>query len=277
MTITLSKTKLAIAVLAVALVVPATALATHVFDDVDDGRFYAEPIEWAADNGITTGVSSNPPLFAPERNVTRGENVTFLKRYDDNIVQPAVNALQDDVDDVQADIDAAEADIATNTADIASLPVGPTAGALEASGSCLNDNTGPGEGQDGVFLPCTDAVALGAQESHSVLLTAHIGWISFGGPADGLCQLQKDGVEVPNSTIPMGELTDNTSGNAKSYASVTVITEASTGTADYTVGCHENTGDMDWSEITISGVVVAPVTVTAGLAPDSGAATAKVE
>jgi len=101
MTVTLTKTKVALAVLAVAMLVPATALATHVFDDVPDDKFYATPVEWAAANNITTGKS--PTTFAPDDNVTRGESVTFLKRYDDNIVQ--------DVRD----------DIAANTADIAAL------------------------------------------------------------------------------------------------------------------------------------------------------------
>jgi hypothetical protein len=81
MTITIKKLHLAIAVLVVALVVPATAFATHVFTDVDDARFYAEPVEWAAANGITTGTS--PTTFDPDRPVTRGESVTFLKRYHD--------------------------------------------------------------------------------------------------------------------------------------------------------------------------------------------------
>ncbi len=88
MTIHITKAKLALAVLVVALAIPATAFATHVFDDVADGRFYAGPVEWAFDNGITTG--KTPSLFDPEGPVTRGESVTFLKRYDDNIVQPAL-------------------------------------------------------------------------------------------------------------------------------------------------------------------------------------------
>lgn len=91
MTITISKFKLALAVFAVALIAPATALASHVFDDVPDGAFYADPVEWAYDNGITTGKS--PTQFAPLDAVTRGESVTFLKRYDANIVQPALEAL----------------------------------------------------------------------------------------------------------------------------------------------------------------------------------------
>lgn len=96
MTITLTKSKLAIAVLAVAMLVPATAWANHVFTDVPDDKFYAVPVEWAFDNGITTGKS--PSLFAPDDNVTRGESVTFLKRYEDNIAAPADNVLQEQID-----------------------------------------------------------------------------------------------------------------------------------------------------------------------------------
>ncbi|GJM39512.1 MAG: hypothetical protein DHS20C19_28790 [Acidimicrobiales bacterium] len=81
MTIVITKSKLAIAILAAVLVVPATAMATHVFDDVADGKFYAGPVEWAFDNEITTGTS--PTTFSPEDDVTRGEAVTFLKRYHD--------------------------------------------------------------------------------------------------------------------------------------------------------------------------------------------------
>ena len=102
MTITLSKTKLAIAVFVVALLAPATALATHIFDDVDDSKFYADPVEWAFDNGITTGKTAT--TFAPDDNVTRGESVTFLKRYNDNVVEPAIVEVQSDVDDNADDI-----------------------------------------------------------------------------------------------------------------------------------------------------------------------------
>jgi S-layer homology domain len=93
MTIIITKTKLALAILAVALLAPAAALATNVFADVDDGAFYAAPVEWAFNNNITTGKTATS--FAPLDDVTRGESVTFLKRYDDNIVQPAIAALSD--------------------------------------------------------------------------------------------------------------------------------------------------------------------------------------
>ncbi len=212
MRITLTKSKLAIAVLAVAMLVPATAWANHVFTDVPDDKFYAAPVEWAFDNGITTG--KTPTLFAPDDNVTRGESVTFLKRYNDNIVEPADAALQ-------AAVGAAQADADSNAADIAALPVGPTAGS-SGLGSCNNDGTDT----SGEFLPCSVPLSLGADGSHSVLLTGHISWNSFGAsPAEGQCQLQRDGVPVDDSTINMGEVVDTTSGAARNYASVTATTE----------------------------------------------------
>ena len=73
---------------AVALMIPTAALGHHVFDDVDDGRFYADPVEWAFDNAITTGTSDT--MFSPERDVTRGEVVTFLFRYHENLVADAI-------------------------------------------------------------------------------------------------------------------------------------------------------------------------------------------
>ena len=85
MTINITRWKFALGILAITLIAPATAWATHVFSDVDDTRFYAGPVEWAFDNGITTGKS--PTIFDPEGNVTRGESVTFLKRYNDNVVE----------------------------------------------------------------------------------------------------------------------------------------------------------------------------------------------
>ena len=107
MTITITKTRLAIAIVAVAMLIPATAVATHVFVDVADGKFYDPATKWAKDNDITTGSPAGSDTFKPDDPVTRGESVTFLKRYDDNIVQPAHTAL--------------ESGIATNTADIAGV------------------------------------------------------------------------------------------------------------------------------------------------------------
>ena len=55
------------------------ASGTHTFADVPDGVFYTEPVIWAVQNGITTGLTAN--LFAPDKSLTRQELVTFLYRF----------------------------------------------------------------------------------------------------------------------------------------------------------------------------------------------------
>ena len=80
-------------VIVIAVVFSGTALATHVFDDVADTAFYAAATSWAKDNNITTGSPAGSKTFKPQDPVTRGESVTFLKRYDDNVVQPALSDL----------------------------------------------------------------------------------------------------------------------------------------------------------------------------------------
>jgi hypothetical protein len=92
MTIHITKSKAAVALVVVALLVPVTAIATHTFSDVPDGRYYTDAVEWAAENEITTGTSAT--TFSPEDAVTRGQNVTFAYRYDQNIVQPALTELE---------------------------------------------------------------------------------------------------------------------------------------------------------------------------------------
>ena len=49
------------------------------FAEVAPGCWYHAPVEWALENGITTGVSETE--FAPGRNVIREQFVTFLYRY----------------------------------------------------------------------------------------------------------------------------------------------------------------------------------------------------
>ncbi len=148
MTVTLSKTKLAIAVFVVALLAPATALATHIFDDVDDSKFYAEPVEWAADNGITTG--KTPTSFAPDDGVTRGEAVTFLKRYNDNVVEPALEALPAGPKlYIARELDASYQNMATGVeTDLGSLTV-PAGTYLFNARVLLNNNSATD------FLDCT--------------------------------------------------------------------------------------------------------------------------
>ena len=49
------------------------------FEDVPVGAWYHAPVEWALENGITSGFSETE--FGPERNVIREQFVTFLYRY----------------------------------------------------------------------------------------------------------------------------------------------------------------------------------------------------
>ena len=106
----ISKTKLLMAVLVVALVVPAAAYATDAWDDTADGKFYHEPVAWAKANGMTTGCDGGTN-FCPDRGVTRGENITFAKRYDDLVqvwladIRADADAAQDTADDNASDID----------------------------------------------------------------------------------------------------------------------------------------------------------------------------
>jgi hypothetical protein len=92
MTVHITKFKAALALIFVVLLVPATAIATHTFSDVEDGNYYTDAVEWAADNGITTGTSAT--TFSPDDDVTRAQNVTFAHRYDQNVVQPALTELE---------------------------------------------------------------------------------------------------------------------------------------------------------------------------------------
>ena len=92
MTIHITKIKAAVALVVVALLVPVTAIATHTFSDVPDGTYYTDAVAWAANNGVTTGTSAT--TFSPDQAVTRGQNVTFAYRYDQNVVQPALTYLE---------------------------------------------------------------------------------------------------------------------------------------------------------------------------------------
>lgn len=49
------------------------------FTDVADGRFYSEPVKWAASVGITDGVDKG--LFKPNASMTREQMVTFFFRF----------------------------------------------------------------------------------------------------------------------------------------------------------------------------------------------------
>jgi len=90
------------AILASALIVPATGFAVHTFPDVPDGQYYTEPVEWAFDNGITQGTTAT--TFEPNGPVTRAQNVTFTWRYDRYVVLPALADIETNVATVAGDV-----------------------------------------------------------------------------------------------------------------------------------------------------------------------------
>ena len=51
---------------------------TIPFDDVDEDAFYAEAVQWAAENGITLGTGAD--AFSPDADCLRAQIVTFLYR-----------------------------------------------------------------------------------------------------------------------------------------------------------------------------------------------------
>ena len=103
MTIIITKTKLALVILAMVLVGATVAAASDgVFTDNPSGTYYHDPVEWAYDNGITTGTSAT--TFSPMDPVTRGQNVTFAYRYDQNIVQPALEDIEENVATLASDV-----------------------------------------------------------------------------------------------------------------------------------------------------------------------------
>lgn len=69
--------------------------ASSSFTDVEQDRYFTDAVEWAFDNGVTTGTSA--ATFSPEDPATRAQSVTFLHRYDENVVQPALDDLTSDI------------------------------------------------------------------------------------------------------------------------------------------------------------------------------------
>jgi len=100
--ITISKRAAVFIVLALILVIPGIAGATHVFLDVGDGSTHAEGIEWVADAGVSVGCG-NGTNYCPDDSVSRAQMGTFMYRLSGNdpATDPSVNA--DAVDGYHAD------------------------------------------------------------------------------------------------------------------------------------------------------------------------------
>lgn len=64
-----------------------------VFDDVADGMYYTEAVDWMVERGVTSGTTAT--TFSPDQPVTRGQFATFLWRL---VGRPVVDAENDFVD-----------------------------------------------------------------------------------------------------------------------------------------------------------------------------------
>lgn len=68
------------------------------FDDVEDTEYFAYPVKWAVDEGITSGMT--PEMFGPYENCTRAQAVTFLWRA---AGEPEPTITENPFQDVQSD------------------------------------------------------------------------------------------------------------------------------------------------------------------------------
>ena len=138
----ITKSKLALSVLVVSLLVPAVALASHVFDDVPDGKFYSEPVQWAFDNGVTTGTSAT--TFSPDDPVTRGQNVTFMYRHQKQVIDPLLDDIRTDINTAQTAAAGAQtdADTAQTTADGAQTDADTAQTTADTNTAAVDANAG---------------------------------------------------------------------------------------------------------------------------------------
>lgn len=66
---------------------------TPNFNDVADDAYYAAPVKWAVENGITTGTSST--AFSPDMTCTRAQILTFIWRAAGSPTASAANPFSD--------------------------------------------------------------------------------------------------------------------------------------------------------------------------------------
>lgn len=99
----LTKTKLAIGIVAVLTVATTTAMAANPFSDVPSGIWYDAPTQWADETGLTNGCGDGT-IFCPENNVTRAQNITFQYRYHINVIEPLLDDITADIATLQSDV-----------------------------------------------------------------------------------------------------------------------------------------------------------------------------
>jgi hypothetical protein len=72
--------------LAILVLIPTAAIASHQFSDVPTSNIFHDDVSWLADNDITKGC--NPPVndnYCPDDSVTREQMAAFLHRLGDRV------------------------------------------------------------------------------------------------------------------------------------------------------------------------------------------------
>jgi hypothetical protein len=208
----------------VAVLLPVAALADQSWTDAPDGNFYSDALEWATVNGMTQGCDGGTN-FCPDRGATRAESITFAQRYDDLVVQPAL-------DDIRAEI-------AANPG-----PQGPAGAA----------------GADGVDAESPDRVVWVADDSSGdfLLLSAALASISDASASNPYVVRIAPGVYTETATVALKTYVD-VEGSGQGVTTITCeCASASWGASSATVSAGdiaaeirhltiENTGGGDYS------------------------------
>ncbi|MXZ54303.1 MAG: S-layer homology domain-containing protein [Acidimicrobiaceae bacterium] len=89
-----SRLAVGVAAAAVALTAAAVAFAQGIgtFRDVPSNHYARDSVQWAVQNGITFGCLDGTS-FCPEDTVNRAQSVTFLHRYQNNVISPLENRV----------------------------------------------------------------------------------------------------------------------------------------------------------------------------------------
>ncbi len=90
-----SRLAVGVAAAAIALTAAAVALAQGIgtFRDIPDNHYARDSVQWAVQSGVTVGCRDGT-YFCPERTVNRAESVTFLHRYNNNVIGPLENRVR---------------------------------------------------------------------------------------------------------------------------------------------------------------------------------------
>ena len=256
----------------VAVLLPVAALADQSWTDAPDGNFYSDALEWATVNGMTQGCDGGTN-FCPDRGATRAESITFAQRYDDLVVQPAL-------DDIRAEI-------AANPG-----PQGP-AGAAGADGVdaespdrvvwVADDGTGDFLLLSAALASITDAsasnpyvVRIAPGEYTETSPVALKTYVDVEGSGQGVttitCACAGAEFDASSATVSAGNIVaeirhltiNNTGGDTRSYGvytedvvdgsvSMSDVTATATGASTYNYGVYNESSSPSMMNVTATG------------------------